>query len=108
MKEKNIEVIILEPNKQPVVKTIKNELEVLQELVGGYIECVRADGYDIVINEEGKLNDLEPNFMIYGGADYIAGTAVFVGVDYSEGEFKSLSKGQIMAINMYFERRKAE
>ncbi len=46
--------------------------------------------------------------MIYGGADYIAGTAVFVGVDYSEGEFKSLSKGQIMAINMYFERRKAE
>ena len=39
------------------------ELEVLQNLVGGYIECVPTifGGVEMLINEEGKLHDLKYN-----------------------------------------------
>lgn len=90
MKEKQISVIIVEPSKPARVEIIENELSNLQKIVGGYIECIKAEGYDIIINEEGKLENLEPNFGIYDGMDYVAGTAIFVGVDYEEGEFKTL------------------
>lgn len=101
MKQSNIKVVIKEPRKFSRVETIKNELSVLQELVGGYIEVIREDGYDIIINEEGKLMDLEPNFAL-SGHDYVAGTAIFVGVDYSEGEFKSLPDHLIKIVMKVF------
>jgi hypothetical protein len=102
MKEKKIKVVLVVPEKTPMEIVIDNELSVLQSLVGGRIECVRFDGYDIVINEEGKLEGLQPNFLIYDGADYIAGTCIFTGVDYAEGEFKSLSDEQIEKIKLNF------
>lgn len=105
MKQEFITVVVVEPKKPARIEIIRNELSVLQRLVGGYIECVRMGGYDIIINEEGKLSDLEPNFAIHGGGDYIAGTAVFVGVDLSEGEFKSLSDGQVKFIKGTFKGR---
>jgi len=97
-KQKNITVIIVEPEKPARIETIENTLTNLQSIVGGYIECIREDGFDIIINEEGKLLDLEPNFGIYEGRDYVAGTAIFAGVDYNEGEFKSLSEIQLNSI----------
>lgn len=102
MKETKIKVVIVAPEKKPEVTKITNELSILQGLVGGYIECIRQQGYDIIINEEGKLEGLQPNFLIYDGNDYVAGTAVFVGVDYAEGEFKSLSDEQIEKITLQF------
>jgi hypothetical protein len=104
MKEKNIKVVIVEPQKPARVETINNTLQTLQGLVGGYIECVREEGFDIIINEEGKLFEHEPNFSIYPN-DYIAGTAVFAGVDYSQGEFKSLTESQIKMILEPFKGR---
>jgi hypothetical protein len=106
MKEKNIKVVIVEPQKPARVETISNTLQTLQGLVGGYIECVKQRGFDIIINEEGKLEDLEPNFGILGGQDYIAGNAIFAGVDYNEGEFQSLSDTQINRILGFFDERK--
>jgi hypothetical protein len=101
-KEANIKVIIVEPQKPARVEMIKNDLETLQTLVGGYIEYIKEDGFDIIINEEGKLFELEPNFAIYGGQDYIVGTAVFAGVDYKKGESKSLTDKQIETILFAF------
>lgn len=42
-------------------------LEALQKAVGGYIEVVRlhlegSTSYDLIINEEGAINGLRPNF----------------------------------------------
>lgn len=105
MKDVVIKVVIVEPKKPARVELIPNALETFQKIVDGYIECVREDGFDIIINEEGKLMDLEPNFVIYGG-DYIAGTAIFAGVDYSEGEFKSLTDDQVNFILKAFPRKK--
>lgn len=104
-KEAKIKVVIVEPNKAARIEIINNELEIFQSLVGGYIEHIREEGYDIIINEEGKLIDLEPNFLIYGGNDYVAGTAIFVGVNYYDGEMKSLTPEQVFAIASQFDKR---
>ena len=85
-KEKIIKVVIVEPS-QPA------RVEIIQ---------------DIIINEEGKFIDLEPNFGIYDGQDYVAGTAIFAGVDYEEGEFKSLSDQQVKGILFAFSGRNEE
>jgi hypothetical protein len=109
MKEKIIEVVIVEPNRPARIEIIKNELSNLQKIVGGYIDCIRQNGFDIIINDEGKMNGLEPNFMIYGGQDYVAGTAIFVGVDNSEGEFKTLDyKYRIHILDQFNARNKQE
>ncbi len=102
---KHIEVAIVEPNKPARFEKITNTLEAKQKIVGGYIEVIRMDGFDIIINEEGKLIDLEPNFGIYGGMDYVAGTAIFAGVNYEKGEFKSLNEVQKTLIKRNFEER---
>ena len=75
------------------VKEIKGELHEMQEIVGGYIECVRFGIKNILIvcNEEGKLQNLKPNFMFNG--DVIVGDVFFC--SDGEEEFESLSEEQI-------------
>ena len=47
--------------------------------MGGYIETVTfASDCALVVNEDGKMQGLEPNFWFVG--DLIVGTAFFVGV----------------------------
>lgn len=104
---KRIAVVIVEPKKEARMELIDYTLANLQAIVGGHIECVRMDGFDIIINEEGKLLDLEPNFGIYDGFDYVAGTAIFAGVNYDTGEFKSLTPEQRELIFQGFKEREA-
>ena len=106
MKDAVIKVVIVEPNNPARIELIPNALETFQEIVGGYIECVREEGFDIIINEEGKLEELEPNFGLYGGKDFVAGTAIFSGVDYDSGEFKSLTDEQTKFILSIFANRR--
>lgn len=80
-----IKAIIKRPD-EPAghVTNISNTLENFQKTVGGKIEMVRlGDGLILVVNEEGKLLGLEPNFRIGFGAyeDLIVGTAIVVGED---------------------------
>jgi Domain of unknown function (DUF3846) len=88
-KENRITAIIVEPNKTPRVEVIDNTLKTFQKLVGGYIEKVSlSPTIDVIINEEGKLIGLEPNFRTK--YDVIVGTAVFV--SHKGEEFSSLSE----------------
>ena len=86
-----IRVIIKEPGKPAEQREIENNLETLQELVGGYIEDVNiGSNILVIVNEEGKLKHLDFNFVL--GFDIICGTAVFIA---SEGEeFSSLTQKQ--------------
>jgi hypothetical protein len=87
-KEPRIKVVIVEPRKMPRIETIDNNLETFQKLVGGYIEVVQSNEFiDIIINEEGKLIGLEPNFRLSNG-DVIVGTAIFC--SHAGAEFVSL------------------
>lgn len=91
-----MKVIVKNPGQAPVLKDIPNTLEALQQAVGGCIEMFASmiDHVCMVVNDEGKLQGLTPNFRYYG--DCIVGACIFAAV---QGEdLTNLSDGQIDAI----------
>lgn len=95
-KEKvKMRVLIIEPGKAPRRAEIEEGLDSLQSIVGGDIEVVYpfSDAVGIILNEEGKLEGLEPNrFLCDEGGhmyDYLAGTFIVAGL--TEDSFGSLS-----------------
>ena len=99
-KQAEIKVVIAEPMREAFIYTIKNELEELQKIVGGYIETLdftREDNVTIICNEEGKINGMALNrSLAHEGEiwEIIAGTMIIVGDDYENGEFISLTDEQ--------------
>lgn len=94
MKETNITVLMVEPEKEPVVTTIKNDLDSLQRAVSigaGYQGLIEIIGIDdnvcILCNEEGKLIGLDPNRRFY--KDILCGVFYIIGVN-DEGDVVSL------------------
>ena len=83
--------IIKSPGRPAFTREIENSLKTLQDLVGGYIEPVRLPGgICMIVNEEGKLLGLKPNFRLEH--DLIVGTVVFVAT--SGEDFCGLSVSQ--------------
>lgn len=83
-KEERILVCRKRPG-EPIAKfcLVENTLKAFQEEVEGYIEVVDFGGkYALICNEEGKLLELDANFIF--GTDIIVGTALFVQVDGDE------------------------
>lgn len=75
-----MKVVYKEPGKSAEIITAEEGLDVLQHLVSGWIECIPfIEGVCIVVNEEGKLKGMTPNFDY--GWDVIVGPAVFIGDD---------------------------
>ncbi len=103
-----MKVVIKKAGQMPEVKEIKSELHELQEIVGGYIEAFNMfDNILCVCNEEGKLNDLTPNFIFNG--DVIVGDVFFCSA--GEEDFESLNDEQtemLMTFLNIFELRKRE
>ncbi|MDO5394216.1 MAG: DUF3846 domain-containing protein [Mycoplasmatota bacterium] len=95
--QRNIRVLIVEPNKLPYEKIIPNRLKDKQDIVGGLIEYTRVDNDErtlLICNEEGKLLGLDWNREI-GNKDVIAGTFLLVGDDPDIGEDRSLTDEQV-------------
>ncbi len=85
-------VVVKKVGEKPTLQEVdkKKLLSELQHLVKGFIQSIPADDqgkYDLVVNEEGKINNLEPNFFFYG--DVICGDAVLVR-NNSEGDYISI------------------
>lgn len=60
--------------------SISDSLKNLQNIVGGYIECVYlSEDLVIICDEEGKLKGREPNVPLKG--DVLVGTIIVVGND---------------------------
>ncbi len=92
--EPQITVLVCEQKKALYTLVIENDLESMQKLVDGNIECVQmTETIELVCKEEGKLNDLEANRRINN--DIIAGTFFIVAVDICDVEFMSLTKDEI-------------
>ena len=89
----------IEPGKTPETIDIEPALETLQNLVGGYIECVYPFEEDVCLidNEEGKILNLPLNRALRDedGAliDIIAGT--FLVVAFTDDTFADLTDEQV-------------
>ena len=93
-----MKIVYKKPNEKPYELEIDNSLEKLQELVGGYIEVIPANedkSILIVVNEEGRLKDLESNILL--GNTHIMGNVIFV-QNGDDGEFHSLTDEMVKAI----------
>lgn len=87
-----MKVLKMEPGKAPYRKEIEKGLKASQTEVEGMIECIGLeDGCVAVINEEGKINGMEPNRRM--GEDIICGPFFICGCD-QEGNFVSLTEPQ--------------
>lgn len=91
-----IRILRKQVGKEPTIEVIDNTLEAKQKLVDGLIEVVPLDDVLLVCNEEGKLENMLPNIAF--DYDYIAGDCFFIGDDYENGDFKSLTREQIINI----------
>lgn len=96
-KEKNIKVLICKVGETPKIEVIENNLSNLQKLVSGRIEVVAIGESLMICNEEGKLDELPPNFIT--PHDVIVGDVLFVGDDGEE--FGSLSDDEIFRLISY-------
>lgn len=109
--KKTVLVAIKKPNQPLEVKEIEDKLEVLQEIVEGYIEAIypmeNLEEHSITIfgNEEAKLNHLPSNFWLYEKKDCMCGTALFF-KDDEEGEMASLQPEDIQEIEKYLKKNK--
>ena len=99
-----IRVLVLNPE-APDLRSmvIKNSLEGLQEVIDGYIEVIRLEN-DVVmiIDEEGKLKNLTPNFYCKPLHDTILGPVIFSAEDES-GELYSLDSIQLDYVEEFLE-----
>ena len=92
-----IRIVLKKVNKEPKVMNIENTLKAKQKLVNGLIEVVPVtDDILLICNEEGKLENLVPNLVF--DYDYIVGDCFFIGDDYENGDFKSLTNEQIKEV----------
>ena len=102
----NIDVLVVEPQKEPYMKTIPDTLESLQKEVGGYIQAVYPweDPVGIICDEEAKLKGSPLNRALRDEdgeiADIIAGTFMVVGL--GEENFTSLNDTEAKKIASVF------
>ena len=99
-----IRVLVKEPGKPAEVREIENTLEAFQAIVGGHIEALRIrDDLCCYVNEEGKLLNLQPNFIIgrqyVSNVDIIVGTAVFFRSEDDEDSEISLTLTDILYLD---------
>lgn len=78
-----IKVIIKKPEDEfGRLVEVENELEVFQNIVGGYIETTGYKNLVIICNEEGKLRGLQPNVVL--GREMLVGTIIVCGASGDE------------------------
>jgi hypothetical protein len=103
-----MKVLVLSNNNFEV-REIKNTLEELQKIVGGYIEIpflsrvFNDNGIDVIINEEGKfIEDCKPQIAIVDGEtkqvlDVVHGNCIFASHN-EEGKTIGLDENQLAVV----------
>ena len=102
-----MQVVIVEPEKKPVVQNIDNTLTSVQQLVGGTIQAVYPfeEPVALICNDDGKRLNLPPNRALRdcNGAiyDIVAGTFFLCAASADSDRFESLTDEQAQT---YMER----
>ena len=96
-----MKVIVVEPQKTPVVREIDPGLEAMQKIVGGSIEAVYPfdDPVALICNEEGKLLNLPLNRALRDDDgnvyDIISGTFFLCAAPPDSDRFAGLTDQQV-------------
>lgn len=109
-----MQVLVLNPEtpveERLVIKDIEGNLESLQENVQGRIEffTIKIEGqyFDLILHEEGKLEQLPPNIAVFNEGeiiDIIVGNVVIAKAD-DEGRTIGLTDDEVSLIKTYFEQ----
>ena len=101
--DQKINVLIVEPGKEPRPSTVTDNLETLQKIVGGPIEagCYLPHRVMLICNGEGKNMGLPPNRPNPNDSeDYICGT--FLLCSFEGEHFASLTPAQQTQFQAYF------
>ena len=95
-----MQVVIVEPQKKPVVQDIGSDLESMQQIVGGLIEALYPfdEPVALICNEEGKLLNLPLNRALRDDEgnvyDIISGTFFLCAAPLDSDHFAGLSDQQ--------------
>jgi hypothetical protein len=103
MKQQQIRIAFYPVEGTPEVRTIDNELEAMQALVGGYIEAVPLaglPGLDAFCDEEGLLKDrpLNPHFTPWGWS--IAGDVFIARLNPKTGDQIDLTEADLQLLGL--------
>ena len=99
--KQGLRVMVVEPDKEPYEKLLRDSLEAMYEVVGKPIETTRdklLPGMLLVVNEEGKINGLPINRCT--GTDIICGT--FFVCSNGGDDFKSLTDDQVEEVKLVY------
>ena len=95
-----MQVVIVEPEKKPVVQNIDSGLASMQQLVGGTIQAVYPfeESVALICNDEGKLLNLPLNRALRDSSgdiyDIVAGTFFLCAAPVDSDRFESLTDEQ--------------
>lgn len=108
MENNFIKILHVKVGEKPIVTEIPDELEAMQNLVGGWIEEITPwnDDVALVCNEEGKIIGLPLNrsFKTHSGfRDIVAGDFFLCYAPVDSESFLSLSDEQIEKYTKMFE-----
>lgn len=100
-----MKVIIIENNKEPVIKRIPNRLETLRKIVGN--ECIEVIKYKdiLIVFDEDATKKLLPINRTIDGMN-IRGVFIITGNDERQQDFKDLTEEQIDEYLKTFELEK--
>ena len=96
-----MQVVIVEPQKKPVVQDIGSDLESMQQIVGGLIEALYPfdEPVALICNEEGKLLNLPLNRALRDDEgnvyDIISGTFFLCAAPPDSDRFVGLTDQQV-------------
>ena len=102
-----MQVVIVEPEKKPVVQNIDGALASMQQIVGGNIQAVYPfeEPVALICNDEGMLLNLPLNRALRDSSgaiyDIVAGTFFLCAAPANSDRFESLTDEQAQA---YLER----
>lgn len=86
-----INVLIKEPNKNPIVKRIRNEIERLKKILGGDFDLIEYDENSFIAYNYKSTSKSQ----IQIGKYLFNGTILIIGNNIEQGDFRTLTEEQI-------------
>ena len=94
-------ILMKEPGKDPHVMVIPNDIGTIQQLIDGHVERHQlTEGLVMLVDEDGKLKNKQPNFRVAALNDTIVGTAIFCGEN--EKGFTDIYQHDLVVLQTFF------